>query len=111
MKRSILFLAIPLAVALSGCGGSSSGTAGQGVEVDVQPPSTEVAPLATTTFTASVTSTVNTGVVWTIQEGAPGGTITSLGSYTAPGSGTVNATGQLAFTANVTTTCGVFAAQ
>jgi hypothetical protein len=29
----------------------------------------------------------------------------------APGSGTVNASGQLAFAANVTTTCGTFAAQ
>ncbi|MBJ6762486.1 hypothetical protein JGU66_17075 [Myxococcaceae bacterium JPH2] len=37
-----------------------------------------------TTFTADVTGTSNTGVTWTVQEGASGGSITSAGAYTAP---------------------------
>ncbi len=35
-------------------------------------------------FTATVTGNANTAVTWTVQEGAPGGTITSGGVYTAP---------------------------
>src|SRR6267143_306420 len=37
------------------------------------------------TFVANVTGTVNTAVSWAIQEGASGGSITSSGVYTAPG--------------------------
>jgi hypothetical protein len=37
------------------------------------------------TFAANVTGTVNTVVSWAIQEGTPGGNITSSGLYTAPG--------------------------
>jgi hypothetical protein len=37
------------------------------------------------TFVANVTGTVNTAVVWAIQEGMSGGNITSSGVYTAPG--------------------------
>ena len=36
------------------------------------------------TFVANVTGTVDTAVSWSIQEGAPGGSITSAGIYTAP---------------------------
>lgn len=36
-------------------------------------------------LTANVTGTVNLAVSWAIQEGASGGTITSSGVYTAPG--------------------------
>jgi hypothetical protein len=86
MHRKSRRLSIPLLVALAGCGGSSNGTSGQGIEVDVRPATIQLAPLATAAFAATVTSTVNTGVIWTIQEGSPGGTITSLGSYTAPAS-------------------------
>jgi hypothetical protein len=37
------------------------------------------------TFVANVTGTVNTGVSWVVQEGTSGGSITSSGLYTAPG--------------------------
>jgi Galactose oxidase, central domain/Kelch motif len=37
------------------------------------------------TFIANVTGTVNMAVSWAIQEGASGGSITSSGIYTAPG--------------------------
>jgi hypothetical protein len=37
------------------------------------------------TFIANVTGTVNTAASWAIQEGASGGSITSSGIYTAPG--------------------------
>jgi len=37
------------------------------------------------TFIANVTGTVNTAVSWAIQESASGGSITSSGIYTAPG--------------------------
>jgi len=36
-------------------------------------------------FTAIVTGTSNSGVNWAVQEGAAGGSITSVGVYTAPG--------------------------
>jgi hypothetical protein len=47
----------------------------------------------------------------TIQATVTVGPEKVLSVAVTPGSGTVNATGQLAFTASVTTTCGVFAAQ
>ena len=41
-------------------------------------------PGDTHTFTATVTGTENTAVVWTIREGASGGSIDNQGTYTAP---------------------------
>ncbi len=56
------------------------------VAVQVQPPSAQVGPRGSVTFAATVTGTANTAVTWTVQEGAPGGTVTTAGAYTAPAS-------------------------
>ncbi len=54
------------------------------VTVMVSPPAATVFMGAMQTFTANVAGTNNTAVTWTVQEGAAGGSITSLGVYTAP---------------------------
>ena len=46
--------------------------------------STSLTLRATTTFTASVVGPSNTSVIWSVLEGASGGTITAGGLYTAP---------------------------
>jgi hypothetical protein len=63
------------------------------VTVTAPPPAATVAvsPTAATlvagssqTFTCTVTGTTDTVCTWSVQEGAPGGTVTSGGVYTAP---------------------------
>ena len=54
------------------------------VVVQVQPPSAQVGPGGSVSFAAVVTGSANTVVTWSVQEGAPGGTVTSGGAYTAP---------------------------
>ena len=39
-----------------------------------------------TTFNASITGTSDQGVTWSVTEGTTGGSITTQGVYTAPGS-------------------------
>jgi hypothetical protein len=67
-------------------GGGVSNTATLNVTVGI-----EVTPVrglwsegSTNSFSAAVSGTTDTNVIWSIQEGAPGGTITSSGVYTAP---------------------------
>lgn len=55
-----------------------------GIAVTVDPPMINMSRGARKTFTATVFGTSNTGVVWSVLEGAAGGTITSTGVYTAP---------------------------
>jgi chitinase len=73
------------AIALAAACGTATTDAGQGVEVQVQPPSVGLAPGGAQTFAASVTGSANTAVTWSLQP-ANGGTITAAGLYTAPGS-------------------------
>ena len=54
------------------------------VAIAIAPSAASVLAGATQQFTASVTGTTNTSAIWTIQEGAAGGAITSTGLYTAP---------------------------
>lgn len=54
------------------------------ITVSISPPSVTSFFGGTQSFTATVTGTTNTSVSWSIQEGSPGGTITSAGLYTAP---------------------------
>jgi chitinase len=54
------------------------------VAVAVNPQAADLYPGASQTFTASVTGAANQAVVWSVQEGATGGTITNGGVYTAP---------------------------
>ena len=71
-----------LAVAmLAACGGAAplpDGGGGSQVAVAVSPESATLAPAQTAAFTA------NQSVTWAVDEGAPGGTISSAGVYTAP---------------------------
>lgn len=78
-----------LAFTLSGCGSSSSGSAptattASSVSISTGTASASVISGQSTTFSATVANATNTGVAWSIQEGASGGTITAAGVYTAP---------------------------
>jgi hypothetical protein len=86
---SLLLPVLVLVVVLPGCGGGGA----QPVVVPPPPPPVVISLNQTDvtvdvanqfTFVANVTGTTNTAVAWTIQEGAPGGSITSSGIYTAP---------------------------
>jgi hypothetical protein len=56
------------------------------VAVMVSPTSGAVDACLTLTFTASVSGVTDGTVVWSVQEGSAGGTITPAGIYTAPAS-------------------------
>ena len=58
-----------------------------GAAVSISPSSLVIEPSAGFTFTAAVSGTTagqSTAVTWSVQEGASGGTVDSLGRYTAP---------------------------
>ena len=75
---SFLLLFLPLLIiALAGCGGGAAPNT-----ISIFPPGGTVSQGAMVQFTATVTG--NSGVNWTVQEGAAGGSITSSGVYTAP---------------------------
>ena len=71
---------------LAGCGGGGGGggPVGPPVSVSVAPAAASVAPGATQTFTATVSNASNTSVTWSVQEGTAGGSVSSVGLYTAP---------------------------
>jgi hypothetical protein len=52
--------------------------------VSISPPSDVLGPLGARAFSATVNTSLNTGVIWSVQEGAAGGAITTSGQYTAP---------------------------
>jgi hypothetical protein len=54
------------------------------VSVTISPSAVNLAPSGTQQFTATVTGSSDTSVIWTIQEGVSGGTITGSGLYSAP---------------------------
>src|SRR4051812_5765626 len=72
-------------LALLACGKSSS-SAQLAPEVDVRPAAVTLAPGRQQAFEAAVTNAADTAVSWSVVEGAPGGTVTSAGLYTAPAS-------------------------
>lgn len=83
-SRSLLLLpAVALVVACGGGGGGTSAPAAP-VAVTVSPAAPALATDGTQAFSAAVTGSSNTGVTWSIQEGAAGGTISASGAYTAP---------------------------
>ena len=59
-------------------------TANAPIAVSVGPHAPSVVARGSVTFTAVVTATSDTVVTWSVQEGAPGGSVTSAGVYTAP---------------------------
>ncbi|WP_243295869.1 Ig-like domain-containing protein [Geothrix mesophila] len=76
-----LLLVLTLACGGGGGGGGNSPTP---VAISVTPTTASLFTGASQTFAATVTGNTNTAVTWTVQEGAPGGTVTSGGVYTAP---------------------------
>jgi hypothetical protein len=54
------------------------------VSITISPSAVNLAPNGTQQFTAKVTGSVDTSVIWTIQEGPSGGTVTGSGLYSAP---------------------------
>lgn len=73
------------AVFLVGCGGGGSGGNGPAVTIAVTPAAANLPVLGSQTFVATPAQTTDSGVLWTLAEGAAGGNITPSGVYTAPG--------------------------
>ncbi len=77
-------------VLLTACGGDKppvtpiGDTAVTPIGVTLSPPAVTMDQGATLQFTATVTGTTNPGVLWSVQEGSSGGSISAGGVYTAP---------------------------
>lgn len=90
MKRVWLSRVLLVVVAaITGCGGGTPPPAGvqaaqTGVVVTLSPGSVNLDACEQTSFSALVTGSSNAGVVWSVQEGDAGGTISAGGVYTAP---------------------------
>jgi hypothetical protein len=54
------------------------------ISVAVSPTTASVTAGAQLSLTATVANTTNTSVTWSVQEGSPGGAVSSAGVYTAP---------------------------
>ncbi len=54
------------------------------ITLSIDPVTLKISTNNSTTFTATITGTTTTGVIWSIEEGLTGGSITSDGVYTAP---------------------------
>jgi hypothetical protein len=61
-----------------------NGPAPTGIVVSLAPLTAQVPPGGSTSFTASVTGSTDTGATWSVQEGAAGGSVTASGVYNAP---------------------------
>lgn len=59
-------------------------TPGSVVAISIHPENVELITGGTQQFTATVTGSVNTAVIWSVQEATTGGSITASGMYTAP---------------------------
>src|SRR6266436_4282774 len=102
---ALVLLILP--VVFTGCGGGG----GTPIEIpiplgiSISPPAANLNQGGTQSFIAAVSGASNTAVNWTVREGAAGGSITSMGVYTAPNrSGTfhVIATSQADMTSSAT---------
>ncbi len=82
MALTLSLIALTL---LSSCGGGSTPAGQADVSITIIPATATVPQGGSQSFFATVKGTSNTAVTWTVQEGAAGGTITSEGLYTAPG--------------------------
>lgn len=84
LPASLLLSALALQLSL-GCGGGGGGSrAVPIVGVTVAPTSASLLAGDTKGFTATVTNAANTAVTWSVQEGAPGGSISASGLYASP---------------------------
>ena len=84
LMRRLVIIGMVSLVFLAGCGGGSYSGTSQIVTVAITPLSTNVLQGGTANFIATVTGSSNTGVTWSVREGAAGGAITAAGIYSAP---------------------------
>ena len=63
---------------------NSATVAVEPVAVSISPSTDVLGPAGVRAFSDTVTGTVNQSVIWSVQEGASGGSITQVGVYTAP---------------------------
>lgn len=70
-------------LAIIGCGGGG-GSSDKNITVTVNPGEVTLAPGGTQQFSAAVTGTSNTAVIWSVDPQTTGGSITPTGLYTAP---------------------------
>ena len=114
MRYFPLFLSIIAIVLCCSCGGdTSSSQTGflQNSSIIITPTSVQVPPGGSQQFVATVVGLANTGVLWSIKEGTTGGSIDSVGKYTAPMTmGTYHVVAQSLLNASmsVTATISVF---
>jgi hypothetical protein len=69
---------------MSACGSGSNSHSKLPVTIQVTPGTSTVSVGQSQAFTATVSNASNSGVIWSVPEGAAGGSITSAGVYTAP---------------------------
>ena len=81
--ESLVLLILPVVV--TGCGGGTPVEVP--IQVSISPPTANLNQGGTQSFIAAVTGTSNSAVTWAVQEGAAGGSISSMGAYTAPNKG------------------------
>lgn len=78
------FLTVVLLLGGCGSGGLQSGGGDQNVSIAVTPSVSTATVNAMTQFSATVSGTSNSDVTWTVVEGVGGGSISTVGLYTAP---------------------------
>jgi hypothetical protein len=86
-RLSVLISAVVLIAFLTGCGSSSApqtNTPPPAVTITASPITATITAGQSTTLSATVANASNTGITWSVQEGAAGGSVTSAGVYTAP---------------------------
>jgi 6-phosphogluconolactonase (cycloisomerase 2 family) len=94
-SRMVFALSLGLLFLPTGCGNPSTSatpsasspsipSAPSSVSVAISPLTGTVAQGGSLSFLATVKGAANTSVTWSVQEGTTGGSITSLGVYTAP---------------------------
>ncbi len=80
-----------LLIAFVGCGGGNSNQQSPNplpVAISISPTTANLVAGTGFSFTATVSNTTNTGVTWSVQEGATAGTITAAGYFTPAKAGT-----------------------
>ncbi len=84
MRLTILLLGAILLL-LPGCGGGGGGGVQPTIPIAIAPSTVSISPGESVQFTGVIPGVVLANkVVWTIAEGAAGGTISEFGLYTAP---------------------------
>ena len=91
-RRAPLASSVLCACAIAACTASPSpagmngptGPAGSAIVITLSPLGSSTVTGGSVSFSASVTGTSDSGVIWSVQEGAIGGTVSTSGVYQAP---------------------------